>query len=118
MLRLAALALLLAASPAAAACRTVDEATPAIAAIAGEGAVVRKLPDWIAPAIVEWAPVLKGADGFVTAVTLTGILLFPSTGGQVCDGTAGRVGVEDTPAFLDFIKRWMDARGFSRERSA
>lgn len=118
MIRVAALALALAATPAAAGCLPVAEALPKLQSVAGPDAVVRPLPGWIAPAIVEYAPILKGADGIVAAVTPTGILLFPTSHGKVCDGTAGRISVEDTAPFLAWLKAWMDERGITTERPA
>ena len=124
MTRLAALIALatLAATPAAAACRSIPEAIPAIQALAGPEAVVRPLPRWIAAAVLGWvqssgSPQAQ-ADGFVAAVAPRGLLLFPTRAGEVCDGEAYLVTVEDTPDFLAAVREWMERRGFSKERSA
>lgn len=112
----------LAATPAAAACHTLAEATPAIEKLVGAGVVVRPLPSWIATPVLEWirdhGTPDAGADGFVAAVFLRGIVLFPVRGGRLCDGRAFHVTVEDTPAFLEHVRGWMDRRGLSKERAA
>lgn len=124
MTRLAAMTLLgaLAATPAAAACQPVAEVAPAIEKVVGDGAVVRALPAWVAPPVLEWISTHghpdAAAEGFVAAVFARGIALFPTRNGQVCDGKAFLVTVEDTPAFLAAVREWMDRRGFSKERSA
>ncbi|WP_124262919.1 hypothetical protein [Methylobacterium sp. XJLW] len=119
----AAFVVLLAASPAAAACRPVPQGMDAISLIAGPEAVVRVLPASVAPGIAEWltdaqVPGQEGADGYVAAVTATGIVLFPSRRGVLCDGKAGLVSVEETPRFLAWLRAWMDARGIQKDRSA
>lgn len=124
MIRAAAFLLLgaLAATPAAAACRTAAEAVPSIRKLAGADSVVRALPDWIAPAVVDWVRTRGAPDaaasGIVAAVAPHGIILFPTQNGQVCDGSAWHVTVEATPDFLSFVRDWMDARGPTKERSA
>lgn len=123
MIRVAAILLgVLAATPAAAACRTAAEAVPSIQKLAGPEAVVRPVPDWVAPAVVEWVRTRGAPDaaatGIVAAVTLRGLILFPTRNGQICDGAAWQVSVEDTPAFLVHVRDWMDARGLTKERSA
>ncbi|WP_375462970.1 hypothetical protein [uncultured Methylobacterium sp.] len=113
---------LLAATPAAAACRTVPEAIAGLQAVYPSGAVVAEIPAVLVPTVLAWlesegAP--HTADRIVQVVGSRGLGLILITGDRACDGTTaveliGSRAVE----LVALVRRFQELKGIGREYAA
>lgn len=122
MIRVAAFALVLAATPAAATCRTVPKAVATIRSMIPEIGKVRAAQAALVPVIAAWleSEGLAGADadGFVEVVGDRGVALIPTYHGQLCDGVAIRLSGDALADFAGVVRRFRDLTGIRPEFDA
>ncbi|MCJ2040948.1 hypothetical protein MKK55_18635 [Methylobacterium sp. J-059] len=113
---------LLAATPAAAACRTVPETIAGLQAVYPTGAVVAEIPAVLVPTVLAWlesegAP--HTADRIVQVVGNRGLGFILITGDRACDGTVAvqLVGARASE-LVALVRRYQDLRGIGREYEA
>lgn len=122
MIRVAAIVLgLLAATPAAATCRTVPEFMAAAQANLPAGSVVREVSILVVPTIAAWmeSEGLSGAARFLQVAAPGGIILVPVTADRVCEtDTAYRLSTAQSVDLVNLMRRYRLLRGWGLEREA
>lgn len=122
MIRVAAFALVLAATPAAATCRPVPEAVATIRTMIPSTGRVHAAQASLAPVIAAWleSEGLAGADadGFIEVVGDRGVALIPTRHGQVCDGVAIRLSGEALADLAGLVRRFRDLKNIGPEYAA